>query len=291
MTTSERPMSDDTPVGNPSPDLDDVHGSSDIPKIATKAVLFARAFDQSAPPRLSIGVALALASFAIAAMDIALLRAMTLSEEQNGFLRAEADLKIVILTGDNGPTDWARYYREGVEPPGSSGGYRGRKWSLYEGGIREPLIDFWLPWFSACEISERQYQGMFSFTFPASSMNSVVAGLWAEPRRHTRPTSMLATASRRLRTSTWSASSVHGRYRKSGRIVMPAVRRSQAVTSSTTTSWGRLEPGRISSIVEKTDALVVTAAVNGAKPGYRCCRPRLVPGKTAEPLTRASRAQ
>jgi arylsulfatase A-like enzyme len=47
---------------------------------------------------------------------------------------------LIVFIGDNGPTAWPRYYKEGFEPPGSSGGLRGRKWSLYEGGIREPLI-------------------------------------------------------------------------------------------------------------------------------------------------------
>lgn len=50
---------------------------------------------------------------------------------------------LIIVTGDNGPTAWPRYYKEGIEPPGDTGGDRGRKWSLYQGGIRQPLIARW----------------------------------------------------------------------------------------------------------------------------------------------------
>ncbi len=54
-----------------------------------------------------------------------------------------ADNTLIVFTGDNGPTAWPRYYREGFEPPGSTAGFRGRKWSLYEGGIRQPLLVRW----------------------------------------------------------------------------------------------------------------------------------------------------
>lgn len=51
-----------------------------------------------------------------------------------------ANNTLIVFVSDNGPTAWPYYYKEGVEPPGSTAGLRGRKWSLYEGGIREPLI-------------------------------------------------------------------------------------------------------------------------------------------------------
>ncbi len=51
---------------------------------------------------------------------------------------------LVLVTSDNGPTIWHSYYTEAFgPPPGDPGPYRGRKGSLYEGGIRMPLIVRW----------------------------------------------------------------------------------------------------------------------------------------------------
>lgn len=49
---------------------------------------------------------------------------------------------LILFTSDNGPTDWPRKYKTGP-PAGFTGPYRGRKWSLYEGGIRMPFIARW----------------------------------------------------------------------------------------------------------------------------------------------------
>ena len=54
-----------------------------------------------------------------------------------------AEGTLIVLASDNGPTAWPRYYKEGFAPPGKTNGLRGRKWSLYEGGIREPLMVRW----------------------------------------------------------------------------------------------------------------------------------------------------
>lgn len=55
----------------------------------------------------------------------------------------QLDNTLVIVTSDNGPSSLQRYYQEGKTPPGSTHMLRGRKFSLYEGGIRQPLILYW----------------------------------------------------------------------------------------------------------------------------------------------------
>jgi arylsulfatase A-like enzyme len=49
---------------------------------------------------------------------------------------------LILFTSDNGPTDWPGKYKTGP-PAGFTGPFRGRKWSLFEGGIRMPFIARW----------------------------------------------------------------------------------------------------------------------------------------------------
>jgi arylsulfatase A-like enzyme len=55
----------------------------------------------------------------------------------------QLDNTLIIVTSDNGPSSLQRYYGGGRSAPGSAGNLRGRKFSLYEGGIRQPLILWW----------------------------------------------------------------------------------------------------------------------------------------------------
>jgi len=55
----------------------------------------------------------------------------------------EYENTLILVTSDNGPSSLQRYYRDGETAPGSAAGLRGRKFSLYEGGIRQPLILSW----------------------------------------------------------------------------------------------------------------------------------------------------
>ena len=55
----------------------------------------------------------------------------------------QLDNTLVIVTSDNGPSSLQRYYQNGNTAPGSTHDLRGRKWSSYEGGIRQPLILYW----------------------------------------------------------------------------------------------------------------------------------------------------
>jgi arylsulfatase A-like enzyme len=55
----------------------------------------------------------------------------------------ELDNTLIIVTSDNGPASLQRYYEKGASAPGSVQALRGRKFSLFEGGIRQPLILYW----------------------------------------------------------------------------------------------------------------------------------------------------
>ena len=60
-------------------------------------------------------------------------------------LREKGELNdtLIVLTGDNGPSGSPQYYKNDATPPGDASIFRGRKGSLYEGGMRLPLIVHW----------------------------------------------------------------------------------------------------------------------------------------------------
>lgn len=76
------------------------------------------------------------------------------------------DETIVVLASDNGPTAWPRYEQESFDAPGSTAGLRGRKWSLYEGGVRVPLIVRWPGHVPAGKVDETSIIGGVDY-FPS----------------------------------------------------------------------------------------------------------------------------
>lgn len=50
---------------------------------------------------------------------------------------------LIVFTSDNGPVATKKYYRNNQTAPGNTKGLRGRKWSLYEGGINMPFFVYW----------------------------------------------------------------------------------------------------------------------------------------------------
>ena len=110
-----------------------------------------------------------------------------------------ADDTLIVLTSDNGPTAWPRYYSEGYDPPGSTAGFRGRKWSLYEGGIRMPLIARWKGRIPPRTLDDRSILGAVDFFPTFCALAGVTppevefdgedrsAALLGEPTERTRP--------------------------------------------------------------------------------------------------------
>jgi arylsulfatase A-like enzyme len=77
---------------------------------------------------------------------------------------------IILLTSDNGPTDWPRYYKDGGEPPCSAGDLHGRKWSLYEGGIRVPFIAVWPGKIPAGKVDDKSVMSVVDFVPTIASL-------------------------------------------------------------------------------------------------------------------------
>jgi arylsulfatase A-like enzyme len=81
----------------------------------------------------------------------------------------ESENTLLVFTSDNGPSRESRNWLDGSQDPyygGTTGGLKGHKFSLFDGGIKEPAIMNWPARIPARQVSDQSCASMDKTTLP-----------------------------------------------------------------------------------------------------------------------------